>query len=80
MSGELDYSNKTVQRDLENLLSDLENTTFIDGVYSESWLRDFVDYVDRWKDYEGSNLNIDDEANFIKTLEVRNFKLNFILK
>jgi len=68
ISGELDYSSKKVQQNIEHLLSSLENTTYIDPIYSESWLRSFVDYVDRWKDYPGSDLNIDDEQSFIKTL------------
>ena len=69
MSGELDYSSKKVQDDMEALLTALENTTFIDPTYTDSWLRDFVSYVDRWSDYPGNGLNIEDEKSFIKTLQ-----------
>merc|ERR1719222_368050 len=57
VSGELDYSNKEVQDDMANLLAAMENTTYIDGPYTESWLSALLDYVDRWGDlYE--NLDI----------------------
>ncbi len=69
VSGPLDYSDKKIQEDMEKLLSALENTTFIAPIYTESWLRSYVDYVDRWKDYPDSELNVDDEQSFIKTLE-----------
>jgi hypothetical protein len=39
VSGALDYSNPEVQQDLLDLLARLENTTYIDPVYTESWLR-----------------------------------------
>lgn len=45
ISGALNYSDTQVQNDLEDLLSSLENTTYIDPIYTESWLRDFTDYV-----------------------------------
>jgi hypothetical protein len=40
VSGELDYSSPVVQEELMELLARLENTTYIDPVYTESWLRD----------------------------------------
>jgi hypothetical protein len=43
VSGALDYSNPEVQQDLLDLLAKLENTTYIDPVYTESWLRN--DYL-----------------------------------
>ena len=39
MSGVVDYSDKKVQTEMEELLRALENTTFIDPLYTESWLR-----------------------------------------
>ena len=42
ISGRLDYSSAEVQADLLDLLARLENTTYIDPVYTESWLRDTV--------------------------------------
>ena len=39
VSGVVDYSDKKVQKEMEELLRALENTTFIDPLYTESWLR-----------------------------------------
>jgi hypothetical protein len=66
ISGFHDYSLPEVQEGMERLLSQLENTTFIDPLYTESWLRDFLDYVRRNKDY--SPIDISDEQKFIKNL------------
>ena len=37
VSGQLNYSDPRVQNELEDLLSSLENTTYIDPIYTESW-------------------------------------------
>ena len=69
VSGTLDYSDPKVQEDMENLLQKLENTTYIDPLYTESWLRSFLDYVNLWKGYQdGPELNVDNEQSFIRTL------------
>ena len=39
VSGVVDYSDKKVQTEMEELLRALENTTFVDPLYTESWLR-----------------------------------------
>lgn len=70
VSGQLDYSDPEVQRDMEGLVQALENTTYIDPAYTESWLRSFMDYVTRWSDYPGGpELRVDSEQNFITTLK-----------
>ena len=70
VSGALDYSSKEVQRDMEELVGRLENTTFIDPVYTESWLRSFMDYVSKWADYEAyDKLKVEDEQSFITALK-----------
>ena len=70
VSGALDYSKPDVQKDMEDLLSRLENTTYVDPLYTESWLRSFLDYVERWKDYpDYYELEIGDEQSFIKALK-----------
>lgn len=66
ISGLYDYSSPEVQEGLERLLRELENTTFIDPFYTESWLRDFLDYVRRNKDY--SPIDISNEESFIEAL------------
>ena len=70
ISGQLDYSSPEVQAGLEDLLMQLENTTYIDPIYTESWLRSFLDYVERWRDYpDYDQLKTDTEQNFIRTLK-----------
>ena len=70
ISGFYDYSSPEVQEGLERLLSELENTTYIDPVYTESWLRDFLDYVGRHKDYDDGSIDFDisNERSFIELL------------
>lgn len=67
ISGVLDYSDPQVQKEIDDLLKQLEGTRFIDPTYTESWLRDFLDFVERNQEYYG--LNITTEENFISTLE-----------
>ena len=70
VSGSLDYSDPQIQSDMEDLLTALENTTYIDPLYTESWLRSFLDYVDKWKDYpDYFELKVDNEQNFINSLK-----------
>ena len=66
ISGVYDYSSPEVQEGLERLILQLENTTYIDPFYTESWLREFLDYVRRNKDY--SPIDISNEASFIEAL------------
>ncbi len=66
ISGQLNYSDPEVQAGILDTLESLENTTFIDPTYTESWLRDFLDYVDRNKDYVP--IDISTEAKFIQSL------------
>ena len=67
VSGRLDYSNPEVQADIEDLMQKLENTTFIDATYSESWLRDFVSYVERNKEYVP--IDVGNESSFIQSVK-----------
>jgi hypothetical protein len=71
ISGVYDYSSPEVQEGLERLILQLENTTYIDPFYTESWLREFLDYVRRNKDY--SPMNISTEASFIGALNTVSF-------
>lgn len=68
VSGQLDYSDTKVQQDLMSLLSDLENTTYIAPEYTESWLRDFLDYVRRQEEYDP--VDISTEEKFIEALRL----------
>ena len=76
ISGNYNYSSPKVQEGLERLLSELENTTYIDPLYTESWLRDFLDYVRRNQDY--SPIDISNEKAFIEALNVVSCKKTVI--
>ena len=53
ISGEHDYSSVEVQQDVERLITAMENTTYIDPDYTESWLRNGLVF------YSLENLTID---------------------
>lgn len=68
ISGEYNYSDPKVQDEVEALTKSLENTSYIsNSLYTESWLRTFVDYVSRNNDY--LNVTIDNEDDFIQNLK-----------
>lgn len=69
MSGEYDYSDPSIQRQMENLTSTLTSTVYISSseLATESWLRTFLSYISRNEDY--LNVTINTEKSFIKTLK-----------
>ncbi|XP_045785831.1 patched domain-containing protein 3 [Maniola jurtina] len=68
ISGNYNYSDPMIQDEVENLTQKLENTSYIsNSLYTESWLRTFVNYVDRNNDY--LNVSIDTEEDFIHNLK-----------
>lgn len=68
ISGEYNYSDPNVQNEVETLTRQLENTSYVsNSLYTESWLRTFVDYVSRNNDY--LNITIDTEEDFIQNLK-----------
>lgn len=71
ITGNYNFSDPQVQDEVEMLTQKLENTSYIsNSLYTESWLRTFVNYVSRNNDY--LNVTIDNEVDFIKNLkEVR---------
>ncbi|CAL8113391.1 unnamed protein product [Orchesella dallaii] len=66
VSGELDYSNKTVQHTIEKMMRQFETSPYCSPQFTESWLRNFVNYVERSKDI--FDFNITTEEQFLKTL------------
>ncbi|OXU24936.1 hypothetical protein TSAR_000668 [Trichomalopsis sarcophagae] len=67
VSGQYDYSNKTVQKQMEELAVALENTEYtIAGQYTQSWLRTFLNYVEDTGELNGT---IVDEKSFIDTVK-----------
>ena len=71
ISGVYDYSSPEVQEGLERLILQLENTTYIAPFYTESWLREFLDFVRRNKDY--NPIDISTESSFIEALNTVSF-------
>ncbi|XP_037973388.2 patched domain-containing protein 3 isoform X1 [Plutella xylostella] len=68
ITGEYNYSDPLVQDQVELLTQQLENTSYIsNSLYTESWLRTFVNYVSRNNDY--LNVTIDNEADFLTNLK-----------
>lgn len=53
---------------IENFTQTLENTSYVSNtLYSESWLRSFLQYVERNNDY--LNVSIATETDFIAALK-----------
>lgn len=68
ISGMYDYSDPIVQKQIENLTQTFENTSYISNtLYTESWLRSFLVYAERNKDY--LNISIDTKEDFIDNLK-----------
>lgn len=78
ISGNYNYSDPKIQDEVETLTQKLENTSYIsNSLYTESWLRTFVNYVERNNDY--LNVTIDNEEDFIQNLkEVKSCRLTNI--
>lgn len=68
ISGDYNYSDPKIQDEVELLTQKLENTSYIsNSLYTESWLRTFINYVSRNNDY--LNVTIDNEPDFIQNLK-----------
>ncbi|KFP70503.1 Patched domain-containing protein 3, partial [Acanthisitta chloris] len=58
----VDYWNKTVRRDIESCAENLENISYVDENYSESWLRAYTQLA------ENVPINIDSKTDFFSNL------------
>lgn len=68
IAGNYDYSDPKIQQQVENLTQTFENTSYIsNGLYTESWLRSFLQYAERNQDY--LNISVNTKKDFIKTLK-----------
>lgn len=68
IAGDYNYSDPVTQAQIENFTQVLENTSYVSNtLYTESWLRSFIQYYDRNKDY--LNVSIDTEVEFIAALK-----------
>ena len=66
VEGHIKYSDPANQKLIEELISNLENSSFIDSTYTENWMRDFLAYTSALES------NITTETMFVETLKVRN--------
>ena len=66
----INYADKRTQAKLEEITQTFENSTYISGAMTNSWLRDFLGFIDRnrgW--YSDVDINIDTEETFVTTLQ-----------
>lgn len=68
IAGDYDYSDPKIQQEVEKLTQTFENTSYVtNSLYTESWLRSFLQYIDRNVDY--LNISIKTEKDFMDALE-----------
>lgn len=68
LTGDLYYSDTNTQGRIEHLIGTLENTSYVtSSLYTESWLRSFLSFVDRNSEF--LNITIDTEQEFIDALK-----------
>ena len=65
----IDFSQIEVQKRVENIVSALEDSVYIDGNSTQNWLANFLDYVDRNKGYSDVNLPVETPEEFADTLK-----------
>ena len=68
IAGDVEYSDPDTQHQIEQMLRSFENSTFVAAEMTTSWLRDFNGFVDRNKDYDDMEINLDTEEEFVTTL------------
>lgn len=62
------FTKQEVQKKFEQLTLDLESTSYVsNSLYTESWLRSFLSFIERNNDY--LNVTIDTEEEFIRVLK-----------
>jgi len=54
---------------IETVMRTFENSTYIDGKVSQSWLRDFLDYIRRNEAYGDVDLPVGNAEDFANTLK-----------
>jgi hypothetical protein len=76
VDGDIDYSDKKVQDDMDDLLSTLEADEMIgERFYSNSWLRQFLSFVKINEEY--LEMNITTKEGFIDSLRTVSEKSAF---
>jgi hypothetical protein len=64
----LRYSNPLTQARIEAVMRRLENSSFVTAEMTTSWLRNFLDFIERNRGYEDLDLAVNTEAEFVHTL------------
>ena len=65
----ISYSDPDTQARMETITQTFENSTYIAGAMTSSWLRDFLSFINRNQGYYSDiDINIDTEETFIHTL------------
>ncbi|XP_050310845.1 patched domain-containing protein 3-like isoform X1 [Anthonomus grandis grandis] len=67
VAGDYDYSDPKVQQKVEKLTQTFENTSYVTNIYTESWLRDFLNYIER--NFDDHNTPTNTTKGFIDALE-----------
>ncbi len=62
----MNYANRTTQYKIDKMMRQFETSPYCSPQFTESWLRNFLNYVERSKDI--FDFNITTEEQFIKTL------------
>lgn len=76
ITGDVMYSDPQTQQDLMELHRKFESMSYIAGpLYTESWIRAWLGFLDRNQEYLG--LNVTTEEDFIANLREVNFMVLF---
>ncbi|XP_037031767.1 patched domain-containing protein 3 isoform X2 [Bradysia coprophila] len=67
LTGDMNYSDPNTQKEIEKVMTILESTSYVtSSMYTESWLRTFLDFIDR--NHEFLNITINSEQDFIDAM------------
>ena len=73
IGGAVDYWNKTTQQDIEDMQSALESSKYFrEDVYTQSWLRNFLSFVQRRNDLRSlkdTYIDLSDKTSFVHSLQ-----------
>lgn len=68
LTGDLNYSDPNTQNEIEKLTEAFESTSYVtSSLYTESWLRTFLDFLDRNREF--LNVTINSEQDFINAMK-----------
>lgn len=64
----INFADPLIQGKIENITQTFESSQYIDGKVTQSWLRDFLDYVQRNSDNTDYDFSVDTEQKFTDLL------------